>query len=138
MVRTVSEEIDSTTSSSTSRSAIVRMVQSAASAGASEHAILTIMASAAPVTFGSTGGAGRGLRSKAPMGPASQARLRNRSSGRIDRPLSWTVFESGKAGPAGPMSMASMAFARCTLIAEALPLRASLAGLSRSSASSLM
>jgi len=138
VVRTVSDEIDSSTFSSTSRSAIICMVQPEASAGASEQAILTIAASTSPVTFGCTGGVSRCLRSSASRGPTSQTRSRSLCIERNENPLSFTTSESDNEGAPSLQSMASMAVARWTFTAAAVRLRESFSSCSRSSASNLM
>src|SRR5262245_26533127 len=132
--RTVSCEIDSTTSSSIRRSAKSRNDQRAWPAGAFEQASAVSRACFSPSSLGVTAGRVRGVRCSSGNGPRSTACLRHDSRLRVVTPYASAMCSSVQAGPSGPWSHWSSACARCNFHPATLPLRTTRWSSARSSA----
>src|SRR5512135_1191119 len=105
--RTVSSEIESTTSNSTSLSASNRMVHTARPSGGAEQARAINRASARPSSFTSRTGRSRRLRSKAASRPSSTKRWRTRSTVATLTSKASAIWWSGQAGPPSAASALS-------------------------------
>src|SRR4051794_21316995 len=119
--RTVSSEIESTTSSSTSLSASNCMVHTARPSGGGEQARAMSRASARPSSLICRGGRSRRLRSRAASRPSSTNRWRTRSTVSVLTSRASAICPSGQAGPPSAASALSRIRAWVNFRAAALP-----------------
>src|SRR5262249_33505346 len=105
--RTVSSEIVSTTSSSTSRSASSFIVHAVRPCGGAEQARAISRASPRPSSFGCRAGRSRGLRPRAASRPCSTKRWRTRSTVATLTSTASAMRWSSQAGPPGAASALS-------------------------------